>query len=168
MNRLDDGYIGYAWEISGEVVSHDACLLLPDFRRRAGQYPGACQPTEHAQYRVGPYRYSSLEDALGWVAAAGGLAVIAHPARYPMTGSKLRRLVGEFRELGGAGMEVVSGCHSRNDINTMAGCARSMDLLASRGSDYHGPENPWVQLGQLAELPAGCRPVWESEGWPVN
>jgi len=113
-------------------------------------------------------QWARLEDALGWIAAAGGLPVIAHPARYPMTGSKLRRLVGEFRELGGVGMEVVSGCHSRDDINAMAGCARSMGLLASRGSDYHGPENPWVQLGQLAELPVGCRPVWESEDWPVN
>jgi predicted metal-dependent phosphoesterase TrpH len=113
-------------------------------------------------------KWASLEEALGWIAAAGGLAVIAHPARYPLTGSKLRRLIGEFRELGGVGMEVVSGCHTRDDIHTMAGCARHMDLLASRGSDYHGPENPWVQLGQLAELPAGCRPIWESEGWPVN
>jgi hypothetical protein len=113
-------------------------------------------------------QWASLEYALGWIMAAGGLAVIAHPARYPMTGSKLRRLVGEFRELGGVGMEVVSGCHSRNDVNTMAGCARSMDLFASCGSDYHGPENPRVQLGQLAELPVGCRPIWESEGWPVN
>jgi len=113
-------------------------------------------------------QWACLEDALGWIASAGGLAVIAHPARYPVTGSKLRRLVGEFRELGGVGMEVVSGCHSRNDINSMAGCARSMNLFASCGSDYHGPENPRVQLGRLAELPVGCRPIWESEGWPVN
>jgi predicted metal-dependent phosphoesterase TrpH len=113
-------------------------------------------------------RWAALEDALGWILAAGGLAVIAHPARYPVTGSKLRRLVGEFRELGGVGMEVVSGCHTRDDIHTMAGCARAMGLFASCGSDYHGPENPWVQLGQLAELPAGCRPIWECERWPVN
>lgn len=112
-------------------------------------------------------QWASLEDALSWIAAAGGLPVIAHPARYPMTASKLRRLVGEFRELGGVAMEVVSGCHTRDDIHTMAGCARRMELFASRGSDYHGPENPWVQLGRLAELPAGCRPIWENEGWPV-
>jgi len=113
-------------------------------------------------------QWASLEDALGWIAAAGGLAVIAHPARYSMTASKLRRLLGEFREQGGIGMEVVSGCHTRNDINTMAGFARSMCLFASCGSDYHGPENPRVQLGQLPELPVGCRPVWESDGWPVS
>jgi hypothetical protein len=113
-------------------------------------------------------QWASLETALDWIRAAGGLAVIAHPARYPLSGSKLRQLLGEFRELGGAGLEVVSGSHTRDDINVMAGYARTMDLLASCGSDYHGPENPWVQLGQLAELPTGCRPVWESEGWPVN
>jgi predicted metal-dependent phosphoesterase TrpH len=112
-------------------------------------------------------QWAGLEGALDWIAAAGGLAVIAHPARYPMTASKLRRLIGEFRELGGVGMEVVSGCHTRDDIHTMAGCARVMGLFASQGSDYHGPENPWVQLGQLSELPAGCRPIWECERWPL-
>jgi predicted metal-dependent phosphoesterase TrpH len=85
-----------------------------------------------------------------------------------MTGTKLRRLLGEFRELGGVGLEVVSGCHTRNDIDTMAGYARTVGLLASCGSDYHGPENPWVHLGELAELPVGCRPIWESDRWPVN
>jgi predicted metal-dependent phosphoesterase TrpH len=112
-------------------------------------------------------QWASLEDALGWIRAAGALAVIAHPARYPVSGSKLRQLVGEFRELGGDGLEVVSGSHSRDDINAMAGYARNLDLLASCGSDYHGPESPWVQLGQLAELPVGCRPIWESEDWPA-
>ncbi len=60
--------------------------------------------------------WASLEDVLDWIRAAGGLPVIAHPARYPLTGAKLRRLIGEFRELGGVGLEVVSGCHTRDDI----------------------------------------------------
>jgi predicted metal-dependent phosphoesterase TrpH len=115
-----------------------------------------------------PGQWTSLEDALDWIHRAGGLAVIAHPARYRLTATKLRRLMGDFRELGGAGIEVVSGSHTRDNINTMAMCARRESLLASRGSDYHGPENPWVRLGQLAELPAGCRPIWESEAWPLH
>jgi predicted metal-dependent phosphoesterase TrpH len=113
-------------------------------------------------------QWASLEDALDWIRRAGGLAVIAHPARYRLTATKLRRLMGEFRELGGAGIEVVSGSHSHDNINTMAMYARREGLLASRGSDYHGPENPWVRLGELAELPAGCRPIWESEAWPLH
>jgi len=112
--------------------------------------------------------WASLEEALDWIARAGGLAVIAHPARYRMTASRLRRLIGEFRELGGTGLEVVSGSHTRDNILSMAAVARTAGLLASRGSDYHGPENSRVNFGQLAELPAGCTPVWESAAWPVS
>ncbi len=113
-------------------------------------------------------QWASLEDALDWIHRAGGLAVIAHPARYRLTATRLRRLIGEFRELGGEGIEVVSGSHTRDHINTMAMHARREGMLASQGSDYHGPENPWVRLGELAELPAGCCPIWDSEAWPLH
>jgi len=112
--------------------------------------------------------WADMEAALGWIKTAGGLAVIAHPARYRLTASKLRRLIGEFRELGGVGLEVVSGSHTRDNIETMARVSRSEDLLASRGSDYHGPVNTWIKLGKLADLPPGCQPIWESDGWPVQ
>jgi hypothetical protein len=113
-----------------------------------------------------PGEWASLEAALEWILTAGGIAVIAHPARYRMTSSKLRRLVDEFRNGGGTGIEVVSGSHSRENITAMASLCRNEQLLASSGSDYHGPQNPWVQLGQLQALPPGCRPVWESDRWP--
>ena len=109
---------------------------------------------------------AELETALGWIRAAGGLALIAHPARYHMTASKLRRLIGEFRDCGGVGMEVVSGSHTRDNIQAMAALCRNEGLLASSGSDYHGPENCWIRLGELPALPVGCTPVWESERWP--
>jgi len=112
-----------------------------------------------------PGQWAGLETAMSWITAAGGMAVIAHPARYNMTASKLRRLVGEFRECGGSGIEVVSGSHTRDNIIAMAALSRNEGLLASCGSDYHGPENPWVRLGELLSLPAGCRPVWESDRW---
>ncbi|MGD8956110.1 MAG: PHP domain-containing protein, partial [Chromatiaceae bacterium] len=110
--------------------------------------------------------WASLEDAVGWVRAAGGQAVIAHPARYPLTRSKLRRLIGEFVEVGGAALEVVSGSHSRDDYFTMAMHARDFGLLASAGSDYHGPEHPWIELGQLPTLPSGCKAIWKD--WPLS
>lgn len=113
-------------------------------------------------------KWANLEDALHWIDAAGGLAVVAHPARYGMTASKLRRFLGEFRECGGVGMEVISGSHSRDNMSTMAALCRSQNMLASCGSDYHGPENPWIRLGQLPALPTACQPVWESDRWPVN
>ena len=109
--------------------------------------------------------WASLEDSLNWINGAGGLAVVAHPARYRMTASKLRRLLNEFQECGGLGMEVISGSHTRDNIITMAALCRNQGMLASCGSDYHGPENPWIKLGQLPELPTGCPPVWESDHW---
>lgn len=113
-------------------------------------------------------QWAALEDALSWIRAAGGIAVIAHPARYNMSASKLRRLIGEFRELGGGAMEVVSGSHTRDNVAAMAAVCQREGLLASCGSDYHGPDNCWIRLGQLPDLPTGCTPVWESERWSLQ
>ena len=104
--------------------------------------------------------WASLEEALGWIRDAGGQAVIAHPARYSLTGFKMRHLIGEFRELGGVGIEVVSGSHSRDEAFLYAQRARDASLLASAGSDYHGPEHPYMELGRLPNLPPGCMPIW--------
>ncbi len=110
-----------------------------------------------------PGKWATLEEALQWIQAAGGEAVIAHPARYKMTRSKLRRLIGEFKELGGAALEVVSGSHSRDDNFVMARHAMDFGLGASAGSDFHTPANPWINLGRLPPLPEGCVPIWR--GW---
>jgi predicted metal-dependent phosphoesterase TrpH len=104
--------------------------------------------------------WTTLADAVGWIRAAGGHAVIAHPARYGFTRSKMLRLIGEFRECGGRALEVVSGSHSRDDYFVFARHAAENRLLASAGSDYHGPDNPWIELGRLPALPDGCTPIW--------
>lgn len=114
-----------------------------------------------------PGQWASLGDVVAWIRAAGGQAVIAHPARYPFTRTKLRRLLAEFVEAGGEGLEVVSGSHSRDDNFTMARHAQDFDLWASAGSDYHGPENPWFELGRLPALPDGCRPIWQEWSTPT-
>ena len=112
--------------------------------------------------------WAALESVVAWIHAAGGMAVLAHPARYRMSASKLRRCIGEFGECGGAGMEVVSGSHTADQVSSMAALCCNMDLLASCGSDYHGPDNPWIRLGELPPLPAACTPVWKSEHWPMQ
>lgn len=108
-----------------------------------------------------PGQWAALEEAVGWIRAAGGVAVVAHPARYELTSAKLRRLLGEFMECGGEAMEVISGSHTPDDVLAMARHARALGLLASVGSDFHGPENPWVELGRLSPLPDGLTPVWQ-------
>ncbi len=107
-----------------------------------------------------PGQWAGLEEAVGWIREAGGVAVVAHPARYNLTAGKLRRLLGEFVECGGVGLEVVSGSHSRQDVDAMTSHALKFGLLASAGSDYHGPENPWLELGRLPALPEVLTPVW--------
>ncbi len=113
-----------------------------------------------------PGQWAELADAVQWIRAAGGQAVIAHPARYPLNRVKLRRLIDEFAAAGGEGLEVVSGSHSRDDYFKMARHAKDFGLLASAGSDYHGPEQAWIELGRLPELPAGCVPIWRD--WPQH
>lgn len=105
-------------------------------------------------------RWAMLDEAVGWIRASGGQAVIAHPARYRLTRTKLRRLIGEFRECGGEAIEVVSGSHSQDECFTMGRHAVECGMLASAGSDYHGPENPYVEVGRLRPLPPGCTPLW--------
>ncbi len=105
--------------------------------------------------------WADLQSAIGWVKQAGGIAVIAHPARYGMTRTVLRRLLADFKEAGGEGLEVVSGSHSYDEALTMGRYANEFKLMASSGSDFHSPENAWSRLGHLPELPMGCRPVWD-------
>ena len=107
-----------------------------------------------------PGEWASLEDAVNWITSAGGQAVIAHPARYKITATKLRRLISEFKEAGGIGFEVVSGRQHPEEIKTMAALAEKFELFASRGSDFHSPDNTWVELGRLPELPESCVPIW--------
>lgn len=108
-----------------------------------------------------PGRWAALEDAVGWIHDAGGVAAVAHPARYKMTRTKLRSLLGEFIECGGEGLEVVSSSHNDNEVRTMAQHAVDLGLAASRGSDFHEPANRWVELGRLPPLPKKCEPIWE-------
>jgi len=112
-----------------------------------------------------PVEWAGLAEAVGWIRGAGGQAVIAHPARYKLGSGRLQRLLSEFKDCGGAGIEVVSGSHSRDDYFRFAQLARKYDLLASAGSDYHGPGNAYLDLGRLPALPTVCVPVWRDWGY---
>lgn len=107
-----------------------------------------------------PGQWTSLENALNWINDAGGQAVIAHPARYKMTATKLRRLSSEFKEVGGAAIEVVSGRQHPEEIKTIARLTEKLELMASCGSDFHSPDNSWVELGRFSALPANVTPIW--------
>ncbi len=107
-------------------------------------------------------QWADLEEALAWILKAGGIAVLAHPLRYKLTGAWLRRFLTAFRSNGGAGIEVVCGNSTPVQIETCADYARRYRLMGSVGSDFHDPAFPWIELGNLAPLPPGVTPVWES------
>ena len=107
-----------------------------------------------------PHRWATLRNAVNWITEAGGIAVIAHPARYKFTPNEEYALFSEFKAHGGLGVEVVTGSHSAAEAQTYAGMAREFGLVASRGSDFHSPEESHMDLGALPALPARLTPVW--------
>lgn len=107
------------------------------------------------------HRWATLGDAVRWITGAGGMAIIAHPARYKFTANEEFALFSEFKEHGGAGVEVVTGSHTTAEYVTYAAMAQEFGLAASRGSDFHSPDESHTDLGQLPFLPGGLTPVWE-------
>ena len=108
-----------------------------------------------------PHRWASLRDAVTWITSAKGMAIIAHPARYKFTPNEEYALFTEFKTHGGRGVEVVTGSHTAAEYLKYAETAKEFDLAASRGSDFHSPEESRTDLGSLPFLPGNLTPVWE-------
>jgi hypothetical protein len=108
-----------------------------------------------------PHRWAALKDAVRWITDAGGMAVIAHPARYRLSANEEYALFTEFKAHGGLGVEVVTGSHTAAEYITYGETAREFGLAASRGSDFHSPGESHTDLGQLPPLPATLLPVWD-------
>ena len=107
-----------------------------------------------------PHRWAKLSDALRWIAGAAGAAVLAHPARYKFSANEEYALFTEFKGHGGVAVEVVTGAHSAQEALRYADTAREFGLAASRGSDFHSPEESHTDLGTLPMLPGDLTPVW--------
>jgi predicted metal-dependent phosphoesterase TrpH len=108
-----------------------------------------------------PHRWATLKDAVTWITQAGGMAVIAHPARYKFTPNEEFALFTEFKGHGGQGVEVVTGSHSAAEYVSYTATAKEFGLAASRGSDFHSPAESHTELGTLPLLSSSLTPVWE-------
>lgn len=109
-----------------------------------------------------PHRWAALGDAVSWINGAGGMAILAHPARYRTTPTQEYALFSEFKAHGGKGVEVVTGSHTAAEYVKYAEMAQEFGLYASRGSDFHSPEESHTDLGSLPDLPGALQPVWEA------
>lgn len=107
-----------------------------------------------------PHQWAPLGDVVGWIRDSGGKAVIAHPGRYKLSKKALGDLLEEFRDLGGAAIEVITSSHTPEQSLLFARHSQRLGLMASRGSDFHGPGESYFDLGRMPELPAICKPVW--------
>ena len=129
---------------------------------------GICKDTEHVfkNYLVEdkpgyvPHMWAKLDDAVAWIKAAGGVAVIAHPGRYNLNTMQMDELYKHFKDIGGLGIEVITGSHSPDQYQTYGKIAQQYGFLASRGSDFHDPDESHIDLGTLPHLPDHLTPVW--------
>ncbi len=115
-----------------------------------------------------PSDWIPMTEAVGWIGAAGGSAVLAHPGRYKLSGARLRALLTGFRDAGGMGLEVCSGSQAAGDREHLGRLAQQMGMAGSVGSDFHGPNIGHAAIGQLLPLPAGVEPVWERAGFHLH
>ena len=111
-------------------------------------------------------QWATLEDAVKWITNSGGIAVIAHPCRYKFTRTKLLRLINEFKEYGGLGIEVVSSSHSKDEAINMAYIAKQTELFSSVGSDFHSVDGSFkkILVGINPPLPEICKPIYTEFG----
>jgi predicted metal-dependent phosphoesterase TrpH len=107
------------------------------------------------------HRWAKLADAVSWIKAAGGEAIVAHPGRYAYTQLEFDTFFGEFIDMGGKAIEVVTGSHTPDQYGEYAAVARRFGFEASRGSDFHAPGPDSIKPGTLPPLPSDLKPVWE-------
>lgn len=165
---LDDAGIPGTWEGARKYVTSERLVSRTHFARylvEAGHAKNTSDVFKRylTQGKPGYVRHAwaTLGDALDWIHAAGGLAILAHPGRYRVSAEGMRRLLAEFRDRGGDAVEVLSPSHDRAQVTAFASHARAFGLAASCGSDFHGPGEGAMDLGDLPPLPAGVEPVWK-------
>lgn len=105
-------------------------------------------------------QWLTLTEAVEGISRANGQAVLAHPLKYSLTRTRLQQLVSEFKEAGGAALEVVSGEMTVTQVQELAGLCLRYELLGSTGSDYHGDTMSRTPLGRQRQLPVNCMPIW--------
>ena len=104
--------------------------------------------------------WKSFDEVINWIQSAGGKALIAHPFRYRMTHTKIKKMLNDFKLASGDGFEVINANSSEEEITLADQWSKDFDLLASSGSDFHGWPNQRVKIGNLADLPSTNRAIW--------
>ena len=164
--RLDKlGFVG-SYEAAAELAAGRA-IGRPDFARfLVAEGHVSSMAAAFDKYlgsgKLGDIKavWPDLGEVVSWIREAGGVAVMAHPLQYKMTNAKLRRMLTEFKEVGGEGLEVCNGKPSNQDLAYLRQLCQQFELEASAGSDFHNPSS-WSELGCDAKIIAPCKAVWD-------
>jgi len=158
-----EGALAGAQRIAGGAVlgrPHFAEYLIESgkvktFKMAFKKYLGAGKPGDVKNL------WPDMTEAISWITAAGGVAVLAHPDKYRMTRTKQRALVADFAVAGGVALEVISGKQNTGVADYLVRLANQFYLHASCGSDFHKPDHVWQELGAFGTMPADSNPVWQ-------
>lgn len=157
-----------AWEGAMRLAKNPALVSRAHFARHIVSLGLMRSVSEVFQYYLAKgkpgyvaHEWAVLEEAISWIRGAGGVAVLAHPARYRLSAAQFEELLRRFDEAGGAAVEVSSGSHGPDDMRRWAHVARHWGFAASIGSDFHAPAESPVDLGAAHPLPPDLTPVWQ-------
>ena len=160
--HIDNAYEQAKVFAKGDIVSraHFARFLVDqglvkDVKTAFKKYLGK------SGYAYVPAKWCSIEEAITAIHAAGGLAVLAHPTRYDLTGTKLKLLINDFKTWGGDAIEVSQSRQTQDDLQRLAKLANEFELLASQGSDFHDLVN-YLDLSKTTPLPTSVTPIWHN------
>lgn len=146
---------------NGEITrSHFADFLVANRYVNTHQEAFDCYLSKGKPAFV-PTPWTELHEVIEWIRQAGGIAVLAHPLRYKLSSKWMNRMLPAFKQMGGQGIEVVTGRANEEELRLSRQYAEKHQLFASAGSDFHTPDNQWLELGRLADLPKNLTPVWE-------
>ncbi len=101
--------------------------LIGSYQEAFSRYIGFGKPAYEQKYLISP------REAIGLVAAAGGLSFLAHPSTFIN-----EKVLQELIDAGIDGIEVVHPSHSPELVAHYSGIVSEYFLLASGGSDFHG------------------------------
>jgi predicted metal-dependent phosphoesterase TrpH len=167
-NALAEAGIGGAYEGAMKYVTSERLISRTHFARYLVEAGYANQVSDVFNRFLTPgkpgyvaHDWATLSQATSWIRAAGGQSVLAHPGRYKVSISGMRRLLADFRDAEGDAIEVVSPSHTPSQYTEFATHARVFGLRASCGSDFHGPAEGAMDFRELPDLPAGVVPVWK-------
>ncbi|MCC7120971.1 MAG: PHP domain-containing protein [Gammaproteobacteria bacterium] len=149
------------------ALAGDGCIGRPHFARHLVAV-GAVRSVDEAftsylsdrATAAAATRWADLDEAIAWIVADGGQAVLAHPAKYGCTHTRLRELLADFVAAGGTGLEVLCGRQPPDAFAMLTALCRRFGLEASAGSDFHAPESWRAAPGLVPDLPDDIPALW--------